>query len=93
MSHVHQFHAPICCTLFLMAEMRRRSIVMLESNAGYLQLHELLQSAGSRDMVCCRLALCLQRRGHCPAHNCARSGNPRLRPCKCDVALSLRLII
>ena len=28
-----------------------RSIVLLESNAGYLQLHELLQSAGSRDKV------------------------------------------
>lgn len=28
-----------------------RSIVLLESNAGYLQLHELLQSAGSREKV------------------------------------------
>lgn len=33
------------------AVLRCRSIVMLESNAGYLQLHELLQAAGSREKV------------------------------------------
>ena len=61
-AHFHQAHVPRRCTLSFTAGMRCRSIVMLESNAGYLQLHELLQSAGSRDMVCCRLVLCLQCR-------------------------------
>lgn len=59
-AHCHRTYVPRRSTLFLTAGLRCRSIVMLESNAGYLQLHELLEAAGSRDMVCCRLMLRLQ---------------------------------
>lgn len=34
-----------------------RSVIMLESNSGYLQLHELLQAAGHRGRVSLQLRL------------------------------------